>query len=443
MQKHNLRIFGLLLLSFGLFAGAITLFNSGYLFLSLLLGLTLLFVFYLIYEAIDAVFLRTSQALMALAKNDLSVKISGKHLPQEISKPLQEILKQQMAWRKENESVKIIYEDIIDTMDMGILILRQAEEPIFYSNKAFFNILELPRYTKWHLVKDHLKAFDPYFSMDNWGHIKDVITLKINGKETVFSLRTYVTYIYGERYLIVNLDTLQNIIDRKEKEAWFNLMKVMSHEILNTIAPINSLTHNLTYLVADKKEVLGEDYDDIYQSVNTIKKRTHHLIDFVETYRILAELPTPKPEKVSILELFSDSLGILDTLLETKNIAVTVSVTPKGLQLPLDKKQMEQVIINLITNSVYALEGVQNAGIHLTGHVLNDMAILEVTDNGHGIPEDIKREIFVPFFTTRENGSGIGLSLSKNIVQGHKGTLSFSSKPGRTVFTIQFKLLGS
>jgi signal transduction histidine kinase len=345
-----------------------------------------------------------------------------------------------MAWRKENESVKIIYDDIIDTMDMGILILRQAEEPIFYSNKAFFNILELPRYTKWHLVKDHLKAFDPYFSLANWGHIKDVITLKINGKETVFSLRTYVTHIYGERYLIVNLDTLQNIIDRKEKEAWFNLMKVMSHEILNTIAPINSLTHNLTYLVADKKEVLGEDYDDIYQSVNTIKKRTHHLIDFVETYRILAELPTPKPEKVSILELFSDSLRILDTLLETKNIAVTVSVTPKGLHLPLDKKQMEQVIINLITNSVYALEGAKNAGIHLTGHVLNDMAILEVTDNGHGIPEDIKREIFVPFFTTRENGSGIGLSLSKNIVQGHKGTLSFSSKPGRTVFSIQYKL---
>jgi signal transduction histidine kinase len=154
----------------------------------------------------------------------------------------------------------------------------------------------------------------------------------------------------------------------------------------------------------------------------------------------LAELPTPKPQQLEIQQLFSDSVLVLSSLIEQKGITISYQVLPKKLRYELDKKQLEQVLINLLTNSIYALEQTQKPQITLKAFESQTELIIEVTDNGTGISDQIKREIFVPFFTTRENGSGIGLSLSKNIVQAHQGTLTFSSIPGETTFKMRFPL---
>ncbi|MEX0275785.1 MAG: PAS domain-containing sensor histidine kinase [Flavobacteriaceae bacterium] len=411
---------------------------KGYPFTATFFFVTALILMYATHDFIKGIFLRTSQTLMAMAHGDLSVMVPKKKLPRSIAEPLENILVNSKETRIRTESIRIIYESIIDTMDTGILILRAGDSHIFYSNKAFFQILELPKFSNWEMAKRHLGTFDTYLKEQNWNTVRDVINLKVNGKEQAFSLRTFTSQIYGANYLMVNLDPIQNIIDRKEKEAWFNLMRVMSHEIINTIAPISSLTSNLEYLVSHNKEGLGANYEDIHTSIATIHKRAGYLLDFVDTYRLLTELPTPKPEKALIRDLFHDNTTILSSLFNEKNILVDSKVEPENLTFYLDKKQMGQVIINLLTNSVYALENCPDPQINLRAYRMKNQLVIQVTDNGHGIKDSIKKEVFVPFFTTRKNGSGIGLSLSKNIIQAHNGFISFNSQNGFTTFRIQF-----
>ena len=220
---------------------------KGYPFVALLVFVLAISAAYSFFDKTKETLLRTSQTLQALVQRDLSVKIPKSKLTKNIAKPLQELLEQSQETRAQSESMKLVYESIIESMDTGILILKQDSERIFFSNKAFFEILELPQYTHWSMAKKYLNAFEKYLKEESWRNLRDVITLKVNDKEEVFSLRTYTSEIYGKRYLVVNLDPIQNIMDRTEKEAWFNLMKVMSHEIINTIAPITSLTNNLEF----------------------------------------------------------------------------------------------------------------------------------------------------------------------------------------------------
>lgn len=412
---------------------------NGYPFVALLIFVLAIVAAYLFFDKTKETLLRTSQTLQALVKQDLSVKIPKSKLTKNIAKPLQELLEQSQDTRAQSESMKLVYESIIQSMDTGILILKQDSERIFFSNKAFFETLELPQYTNWSIAKKHLKAFEKYLKEGSWRNLRDVITLRVNDKEEVFSLRTYTSEIYGNRYLVVNLDPIQNIMDRTEKEAWINLMKVMSHEIINTIAPITSLTNNLEYLIGEECQGESGHQKDIAQSLSTIKKRTLHLQDFIENYRLLAELPTPKPTWFVIEELFGHSKTFLSGLLKEKDIRVEIDLGIKSLRLFADKNQLEQVLINLMTNSVYALQNSEHPKILLKAYRANTTTVIEVSDNGHGIKDSIKKEVFVPFFTTRNNGSGIGLSLSRNIMNAHYGTINFHSNGQSTTFKLTFK----
>ncbi|MCV6629013.1 MAG: HAMP domain-containing histidine kinase [Flavobacteriaceae bacterium] len=440
MFKQKTIVLLLLFLQFICTGIAIYFWIQAYWFSSVFFLAITLFCLYRIHDILQQQVLSISQILQAMVKKDFSVKTPKRKLSQTIYKPLEALLQQHQSQQQEQESVRIIYQQIIDATDSGILILKKTKEVLFYSNPAFFELLEVPQYTKWHLAKKELKAFDKYLNIEAWRNQKDVLNLYINGKEEIFAFRTYTSTIYGTKYLIANLDPLQNIIDKKEKEAWFNLMKVMSHEILNTISPIHGLTQNLTHLVNEKQADLGQDYEDIHQSVITIRNRSQHLRDFVETYRHLAELPSPIPQNIYVSNLLEDSCAILSALIEEKNVALSIQCSPSKLQFDFDKKQMEQVLINLITNSIYALTEEATPKIEISA-VLKPLYLeIQVKDNGCGIPEGIKKEVFVPFFTTRENGSGIGLSLSKNIVQAHGGTISFQSNEQGTSFYLRFPI---
>ncbi len=409
------------------------LYFSGFLCFVVVLGLL-----YKVYTTFEKVLKKVEQTLEAVAKEDYSVKITPKNLPYSIYKALNKILHLQKEKNRNNISTKIIYENIIESVDTGILILQEInnEIEIFYSNKAFADLLEIPRFLHWKFLQQDLVAFSSYLDQDQWKDQRNVITLSINGKEQECSIRTFLTTLYEVRYLIVNIDPLQSIIDRKEKEAWFNLMKVMSHEILNTITPISSLSNNLEYLIKDSEKELGEDFEDVYHSVLTIKNRTQHLLDFVNTYRSLTELPTPQKKAVNVKRMVQNSLQILSSLIREKQIEVRLKVEPENAVFFLDEKQMEQVMINLLTNSIYALNGIENPCITINVLQTEDQNIMEVIDNGIGIAPDIKRQVFVPFFTTRKNGSGIGLSLSKNIVNAHEGHIRFVSDEHYTKFSI-------
>lgn len=440
MRRITLSIFLYLLLILILSLLMIWAMSLQYYFTAIFFLITTIIFFFIIFGIIRKLLVNTEHTLLAISKGDYSVKLQPNKLTPEMYSSLSKILEKEKKLSQKHESIRIIYENIIDSVDTGVLILKEEEGEIqiFYSNESFSSLLEIPRFTKWYLLEKRLQTFNKYLKVENWRDVRDVITISLNGKEQVFSLRTFTTIVYDSKYLIVNLDTLQSIIDRKEKESWYNLMKVMSHEILNTITPINSLSDNLAYVIEDKSEEFGDEFKDVQTSISIIKKRTQHLIDFVETYRSLAELPTPNKERIKIKEILEGSVTVLSAMIDEKNINLEIKVEPDNLTMNLDKKQTEQAVINLLTNSIYAVEEVSNPKILLSAYHIEDKFFIQVKDNGKGISPSIKREIFIPFFTTRSNGAGIGLSLTKNIVQGHGGHISFFEEDGWTCFLMQF-----
>lgn len=213
-------------------------------------------------------------------------------------------------------------------------------------------------------------------------------------------------------------------------------MNVMSHEIINTITPISSLAENLEDLIQD--EVDEETLEELSTGLKIIKKRSKHLTSFVDTYRKLAELPLPNKQKLSLVSLVDNTLNLFNKEFQAKNIKLH-KFTNVNNDIYADKEQIEQVIINLLSNALYALEGIDNPviSIEIDANKANK-PYLRVKDNGIGISEEIKDNIFVPYFTTRKDGSGIGLTLSKSIIEAHDSIIHFKSKPGDTVFTVTF-----
>ncbi|MGY0408548.1 MAG: sensor histidine kinase, partial [Polaribacter sp.] len=265
---------------------------------------------------------------------------------------------------------------------------------------------------------------------------RNTISLNINDEKETFFLKIAVNQTNKLEYLVVSLETIQQLIDKKEKEAWYKLMNVMSHEIINTITPISSLAENLDSLL--QEENTDEDtIEELSKGLSIIKRRSQDLTSFVDTYRKLAELPMPNKKEIDLTKIINTTLGLYKQEFADKNIRFIFN-NDKTHKILADKQQIEQILINLISNCLYALEDVKNPTIQISISEKSNRLHLEITDNGIGISDEIKENLFIPYFTTHKNGSGIGLTLTKNIMEAHKGTIHFNSKKGKTSFTITF-----
>ena len=211
-------------------------------------------------------------------------------------------------------------------------------------------------------------------------------------------------------------------------------MKVISHELMNSLTPIRSLSQNLKELVS-QESLSQEDLQDIKDSVSTMFNRSNHLQEFVESYRKLAMLPTPKKEKIELSSLIENCIQIMKPLFKKEDIEVKNNVH-FNRWIMVDPNQMEQVFINLLTNSLFALAEKENKQITISAELKEKRLYLIITDNGTGIEPEIEDKILLPFFTTRTGGAGIGLTLSKNIIEAHGGYLAFKSDENSTRFTV-------
>ena len=212
-------------------------------------------------------------------------------------------------------------------------------------------------------------------------------------------------------------------------------MNVMSHEIINTITPISSLAENLDSLL--QEELDDETFVEISQGLKIIKRRSYHLTSFVDTYRKLAELPLPQKEKIDLINVIQNTLLLFEQEFSSKKIKIKFNNSTE-LYINADKQQIEQVIINLLSNCLYALVDIDNPQITITLLQDNNRVHLTISDNGMGVSKEIKDNIFIPYFTTRKDGSGIGLTLSKSIIGAHNGSIHFKSEKGKTDFIMTF-----
>lgn len=247
----------------------------------------------------------------------------------------------------------------------------------------------------------------------------------------------------------VRLITLQNIqpeLQKQELEAWQNLTSVLRHEIMNSITPISSLTSTLKDVLAYdliKKgghyELREEGADDLREGLNTIESRSKGLIKFIDAYREYTSLPQPRLKTVRLQDLIDKVALLMKPALRQTNIQFSTSCTSEYLTLQADEEMLEQVLINLVKNGFEAVGDTAHPRVQLNGSYDENAVKIEVIDNGAGIIREAIESIFVPFYTTKKRGSGIGLSLSRQIMQLHHGTLTVTSEPDvSTVFTLRF-----
>ncbi len=246
---------------------------------------------------------------------------------------------------------------------------------------------------------------------------------------------------------LVSFQDITNELDKKELDSWQRLIRVLTHEIMNSISPITSLTTVISgyFKKTDNEKLIPLERID-YQIVtktlsglNTIEETGKGLLDFVDKYRSLTSLPLPDLSKFTINNLFRKCKLLMESVIPN-NIKIIASVYPEDIDLVADYAQVEQILINLIKNAVEALSCKKKGTIHLNAFYTEGGILIQVEDNGIGISGDIIEDIFVPFYTTKKNGSGIGLSLSKQIMQNHYGTISVNSVPNKgSRFILKFQ----
>ncbi|MBF4515017.1 HAMP domain-containing histidine kinase [Flavobacterium sp. ANB] len=376
------------------------------------------------------------RTLMSMLQNDFST-----NFPEENRKDnfktlylLYETLKEQ---QQEKTSKEVVYQSILNSIDTGTLILEKENEEwnIFLMNDCFSDLFKVPKVSHWKYLKNYLPSLCNEIESLGFTELKSAISIKIEEQDLqTFMLQTSLTKTYNKEYFIILLDSIQRVIEKKEKEAWINLMKIISHELMNSLTPIRALSQNLLQIV-DQEELEKDDFEDIKSSISTIINRSDHLQVFVENYRKLAMLPTPNKQMTPINALFDDCLRIMNPILKSENIQLVNEInSPRSILI--DKNQMEQVIINLITNSIYALKDKAEKKMFLSSYTENNRFFIIISDNGKGIDPEIRDKVFLPFFTTRKDGAGIGLTLSKNIIEAHGGYLSYQTDEEKTDFVI-------
>ncbi len=233
----------------------------------------------------------------------------------------------------------------------------------------------------------------------------------------------------GER--LYALENLSGELTAREASAWRNLIRVLTHEIMNSLTPVASLAQTCESMVDDP-----DASEEIAEAIRTIARRSDGLMQFVGRYRELLQVPQPKYADVSVNDLLQGIVSLMSH--ELDGIALEVTVSPPSLEVGGDRSLIEQVLLNLVRNAAQALAGVAAPRILLEGKLDYGRVKIRVVDNGPGIPQNLQDQVFVPFFTTRRDGSGIGLSLSRQIMTAHGGELAMVSDDNGTAMNLVF-----
>lgn len=269
---------------------------------------------------------------------------------------------------------------------------------------------------------------------------RDLVTLKIDDLEKQFTVAAAQVSV-GERVVkLVSLQDIQPELDEAQLDAWQALVRVLTHEIMNSITPISSLASTTTEMIRDASDkatqldnsapanAIREELDDVREAVDTIAHRSDSLTQFVQSYRKLTRLPQPDRRAIKLEDIFDSIKALMTSEAEQANVTLTSSLSPMSLELNADRDMLEQVLINLLRNSFQAIEtnkAITKAKVELLGRInKRGNIVIEVVDNGPGIESEIISSVFVPFFTTKRDGSGVGLALTRQIMTAHGGTVS-------------------
>ncbi|NML23677.1 HAMP domain-containing histidine kinase [Pseudoflavitalea sp. G-6-1-2] len=376
---------------------------------------------------------------------DFSRYFDVKHAPVELQ-PLRqgfnEINTTIKGITRERETQYQYLQKILELIDTGILMYREDDGTVMWMNEALKNLLQLPYLKTIHSLERRdkelyiqVEALRPGDSKIGTAHL-DKAPFKVLLSATAFQTD-------GVKYKLIAFQNVNEALDETESKAWQKLLSVMTHEIMNSIAPISSLAATLKgrlHEAANELSATPGALDDLELGIDTIKRRSEGLLKFAETYRNLNKITAPNLRKVYVRDLFENLYNLMLPTLLQKKIELEINLKDPDLMLDADTNLVEQVLINLVVNAMEAVKDKHEPHIILSGYLAsNRKTVIRVSDNGSGMSEEVLEKIFIPFFSTKKSGSGIGLSLCKQIMMLHRGHIQVQSVEGEgTAFILQF-----
>jgi two-component system nitrogen regulation sensor histidine kinase NtrY len=345
----------------------------------------------------------------------------------------------------ENERTSQFLQSVVDHVDIGLLSFDMNGKIEIYNKaaKMYLNVQQPRQLSSFKTLND---AIFNIINMIKPGH-EILHKMKIDNLPQSILIKATELKFENNVIKLVSFQDITNELDKKELDSWQKLIRVLTHEIMNSISPITSLTSVISGYFKKKddenpalpEKINHQIISKTLSGLNTIEETGKGLLNFVDKFRSLTSLPKPNLSKFNIDSLFRKCKLLMESGI-SNDIKINTSVYPEDIALVADYAQIEQVLINLIKNASEALSNKKNGTIHLKALYSEQDIIIQVEDNGIGISSDIIEDIFVPFYTTKENGSGIGLSLSKQIMQNHNGTISVNSASNKgSMFTLKFQ----
>jgi two-component system, NtrC family, nitrogen regulation sensor histidine kinase NtrY len=353
--------------------------------------------------------------------------------------------------RREKDSEFLFFKNIVMHVGIGLMVFRE-DGTVEIFNSAARKLLRVNRITHLRDLNSVSEVLVNVFTRLKTGG-RELTRLKIGEEIVQLSIYAIELTLRGENVKLISLQNIQNELEEKEMEAWQNLVRVLTHEIMNSVTPISSLAGVVEeelkpYVIEENGEgattnpppLSNDQLSDIHLSLQTISKRSEGLIHFVKEFRSLTSIPKPRPSQIDVRTMLEELTMLHRKELSERGIQLSISVYPEDLTITADRNMIEQVAINLLKNAIQAFEDQEHKTITLRAY-LNEKsrAVIAVKDNGTGIDPEALEKIFIPFFTTKKTGSGIGLSLSRQIMRQHQGTLSVKSTVGQgTEFFMRF-----
>lgn len=386
-----------------------------------------------------------NQFVESIHYRDFSRNFDVKHAPVELQplrKGFNEINTTFKVISKEKETQYQYLQKILELVDTGILSYKISTGEVVWMNESLKRMMQLPYLKTISSLGRRDEALQKQILELNPGETK-IATAHLEKSSFKILLSATAFQTDGEKYKLIAFQNVDEALDETESKAWQKLLSVMTHEIMNSIAPISSLADTLKSRLLESMPALNNEsgsVDDLELGINTIKRRSEGLLKFAETYRNLNKITKPNVKKIYISDLFESINLLMQPTLDQKNIDLQIILKDTGITLEADTNLIEQVLINLVVNAIEAVKDKEDARIILSAYRdNNNRTVISVTDNGIGMPEEVIDKVFIPFFSTKKSGSGIGLSLSKQIMMLHKGNIQIHSVEGSgTSFILHF-----
>ncbi|MDB5024701.1 MAG: hypothetical protein JWP78_2456 [Mucilaginibacter sp.] len=405
----------------------------------------------LVYELIDMIRFQkkaqdeVSQFVESIHYRDFSRHFDVRKAPTEL-KPLRkgfnEINTTFKLISRERETQYHYLQKILELVDTGILSYEYETGETGWINEAFKNLIGIPYIkTIYSLEKREEQLYKEIINVKP-GESK-VITITRNQQLVKILINASVLRSDDKVYKLVAFQNVSEALDETESRAWQKLLSVMTHEIMNSVAPISSLADTLKNRLQSPEianSPVSSQLEDLELGIDTIKRRSEGLLKFTESYRNLNKITKLDLKKILVRDLFENLNSLMHPSLEKKHIELEIVLRDPALAIEADINLLEQVMINLMVNAIDAVKDKEHPRISLSAEMkANNRVIVKVADNGSGIPTELLDKIFIPFFSTRKTGSGIGLSLCKQIMLLHKGNIQVQSAEGRgSAFLLQF-----